>query len=196
MAATFRVGRGRRTNIPKQVYLPEARASANEVGRVLVGKYGQHPWILQIMEGVQAFVDRAIQQLGASAGPSQNSQPGDLQQGYAMPARTREDVVQQNPQILQQPSDIQAPNNQQLVQQGMQQDNNDMFAVLSRAADPAAQELGHGIPNQQAPQPMQATPTSQSGLVMPQGPAPQPLQETPDEGADSGHGTDPVSWLL
>jgi hypothetical protein len=148
------------------------------------------------MEGVQSFVDRAIQQLGASQGPAQNSQPGDLQHGYAMPARTREDVVQQDPGILQAPSNIPAPNNHQLVQQGMQTEDNDMFALLSRAVDPATQQLGHGIPDQQAPQPMQATPTSQSGLVMPQGQAPQPIQEVQDEGASPGHGTDPVSWLL
>lgn len=191
MAATFRVGRGRRTNIPKPIYLSEARASANAVGQVLVAKYGQHPWILQIMEGVQSFVDRAIQQLSGSAGPAQNSMPGDLQAGgYAMPARTREDVVTQSPGLLQGPSDIPAPNNHQLVQQGLQQDNNDMFALLSSAADPAVQQLGQGVPNQQMPQPMQEAPVSQSGLVMPQGAAPQPVQEQQTETGDD------VGWLL
>ncbi len=149
------------------------------------------------MEMVQAAVDRAIQQLSGTPGPQGNASPADFQtQGYAMPARTREDVVQANPSIVQQPSDIPQPNNQQLVAQGLQQDDHDVFALLSRAADPAMQQLGQGLPNQPAPQPMQQTPVSQSGLVMPQGSAPQPIQEAQDAGAESGHGGDSVPWLL
>ena len=143
------------------------------------------------MEGVQAFVDRAVQQLGASPGPTQNSSPADLQQGgYAMPARTREDVVQANPGIANSPADIAAPSNQQLVQQGLQTENNDMFALLSKAADPATQQLGQGVPNQPMPQSMQQSPVSSSGLILPPGVAPQPVQAQQTETGDE------VGWLL
>ncbi len=143
------------------------------------------------MEGVQSFVDRAVQQLGGSPGPSQNSTPADLQQGgYAMPARTREDVVQASPGIVNAPSDIAAPSNQQLVQQGLQTEDNDMFALLSKAADPATQQLGQGVPNQPMPQQMQESPVSSSGLILPSGAAPQPVQEQQTETGDE------VGWLL
>lgn len=192
MAATFRVGKGRRTNIPKPVYLPEARAAANAVGQVLVAKYGKEAWILQIMEAVMGAVQRGIDQLGASAGPQANAMPGDIQMGgYAMPARTREDVIQHSPQILQQASDIAAPTNRQLVAQGMQEENNDMFALLSRAADPAVAQLGQGVPNQPMPQPMQQGLVSQTGLVLPNQP-----QEVPHERTSPGHHDDAMSWLL
>lgn len=142
-----------------------------------------------------AAVDRGIQQLGSSAGPTQNAMPGDLQQGgYAMPARTREDVVQANPEIAYSPADIAAPNNQQLVQQGLQTESNDMFALLSRAADPAVQQLGQGIPDQPMPQPMRQAPVSQSGLVLPLGPAPQSMQEVRGEKETESDGS--LDWLL
>lgn len=149
------------------------------------------------MEAVQSAVDRGIKQLSGTQAPAANAMPGDIQQqGYAMPARTREDVVQQNPQILQQPSNIPAPNNQQLVQQGLQEQNNDMFAVLSRAADPAHQRLGQAPPPQAMPQPPHAVQSSPSGLILPAGAAPQPVQGVQHEGTDPGHDGDSVSWLL
>ncbi len=140
------------------------------------------------MEMVQSAVDRGIKQLSGTAGPTENAS-GSLSapKGYAMPARTREEVIQENPSIVQNPADISAPVNQQLVQQGMQQENNDVFAMLSNASDPATRQLGHGIPGQAQPQPMQEAQASPSGLVMPNGspavsvPAPKP--------ADSG-------WLM
>lgn len=137
-------------------------------------------------------VQRGIEQLGASAGPQANSMPGDIQVGgYALPARTREDVIQQSPNILQQPSDIAAPTNRQLVAQGLQEENNDMFALLSRAADPAVAQLGQGVPNQPMPQPMQQGLVSQTGLVLPNQP-----QEVPSERTSPGHDDAPMSWLL
>lgn len=144
------------------------------------------------MEMVQVAVDRGIQQLGASAGPTANGAPGD---SYVMPARTREDVIQQSPGIIAAPADIAAPNNAQLVQQGMQlrPEESDMFAVLSRAADPAVQQLGHGVPNQAPMQPMREAPVSQSGLVLPPG---MPPQEVQDEGTGAGHDDGPLRWLL
>lgn len=159
------------------------------MGRILVEKYGQYPWILQIMEAVQGAVQLGIEQLSGSMGPAANSQPGDIQaQGYNMPARTREDVVQQNPQILQQPSDVPLPRNDQLVQQGLQEGNNDMFALLSRAQDPAQQQLGQSLPNQPQPQPMREVQQTKSGLVMPDGPAPQETSRTQDD--------ESLGWLL
>ncbi len=139
-----------------------------------------------------AAVQRGIEQLGGGPGPVANSMPGDINaQGYAMPARTREDVVQQSPNIIHQPSDIAAPTSRQLVAQGLQEENNDMFALLSRAADPAVAQLGHGVPNQPMPQPMQQGAMTQSGLVLPNQP-----QEVPHERAIPGHDDAPMSWLL
>ncbi len=149
------------------------------------------------MEAVQSAVDRGVKQLSGTQAPVANAQPGDIaQQGYAMPARTREDVVQQNPQLLQQPSNIPAPNNQQLVQQGLQVEDNDMFAVLSRAADPAQQRLGQPPPPQAMPQPMREVHQTSGGLILPAGMAPQLVQGVQHEGTDPGHDGDSVSWLL
>jgi hypothetical protein len=162
------------------------------VGQVLVRKYGQQQWILQVMEAVMAAVHRGIEQLGGSNGPSANAMPGDLYtQGYVMPARTREDVMQQNPNILHQPSDIPAPTNAQLVAQGLQEESNDMFALLSRAADPAVQQLGQGVPHQPMPAPMREGMMTKSGLVLPNQP-----QEVPDERASPGYDNDSMPWLL
>lgn len=187
--AEFRIGRrGRRQQIPKPVYLEEARAAANAVGQVLVAKYGQAAWILQIMEAVQAAVDRGIKQLSGSAGPQQNSMPGDIQQqGYAMPARTGEEVIQAVPNIMQQRADIPLPNQQQ-VQAQLPVESNDMFAQLARAADPAAQQLGQAPPPQAYPQPMQAPQQTAGGLILPPG--------VPNEGTEPGHDADSMSWLL
>lgn len=140
------------------------------MGQVLVAKYGQQKWLLQLMEMVQASVDRGIKQLSGTAGPTENAIGSlDAPQGYAMPARTREEVIKEDPNIVRGQADIAAPANQQIVTQGMQQDNNDMFALLSAAADPATQHLGHGLPGQAQVQPMQETPSSPSGLVLPNG---------------------------
>lgn len=150
------------------------------------------------MEAVQSAVDRGVKQLSGTQAPVANAQPGDIaQQGYVMPARTAEDVMQQNPQILQQPSNIPAPTNRQLVTQGLQEQNNDMFALLSRAADPAAQQgLGQPPPPQAMPQPHHAVQATQTGLILPPGAAPQPIQGVPHEGAEPGHDADSMSWLL
>ena len=189
--ASFRVGsRGRRRNIPGTVYLPEARASANAVGQVLVAKYGKHPWILQVMEAVQGAVQRGIEQLGASQAPAQNAMPGDIQnQGYAMPARTAADVT---PGFIAAPSDNPAPNPQQ-VERAMQAQDMDMFAQLAQVADPTTQQLGRGVPGQPTPQPMREAPMTQGGLTLPSGPSP---QEVNVEGTDPGHDNNSVSWLL
>lgn len=147
------------------------------------------------MEAVQGAVQRGVEQLAGSPGPMQNSMPGDLQmQGYVMPARTREDVVQQNPQLLQQPSDIPAPNNRQLVQQGLQEGSNDMFAVLSKAQDPAQQQLGQAPPPQAMPQPMREVQQTQSGLILPEGGPPRTQQEVSE--AQQTQGDEDLGWLL
>ncbi len=188
MATNFRIGSSRRTNISKPVYLPEARSSANAVGQVLVAKYGQQQWLLQIMEMVMVAVDRGIKQLGGSAGPTENA-TGSLSAPatYALPARTREDVERDSPGVISSPSDSPVPGSQHLVQQGLQTDHNDLFAVLSKAADPATRQLGHGLPGQAVPQPMQEIQESPGGLLMPNGvPA---IDQSTSESADSG-------WLM
>ena len=184
--------RGRRTSIAKPIYLPEARAAANAVGQVLVARYGQQTWLLQIMEMVQSAVDRGIKQLSGSPGPSENA-AGSLAapQGYALPARTREDVVQTTPNIQDVPSDNPVPTNQRMVQEAVQASNDgnmDVFAQLAGVADPATRQLGHGVPGQAQVQPMQDSAVSPSGLVMPNG-APAVSQPAPAPAKDSG-------WLM
>ena len=183
MASAIRKQRPRNTNVRKPIYLPEARAAANAVGQVLVTKYGQQAWLLQIMEMVQAAVDGAIKQLSGSAGPTQNA-AGSLKapEAYAMPARTREDVIQGTPNIEQVASDNPAPTNHRMVQEAVQAadaGDMDMFAQLAGVADPSTRQLGHGIPGQPAPQPMREAPVSASGLIMPNG-APAVVQPAPE----------------
>lgn len=127
-------------------------------------------------------VHRGIEQLSGSAGPMQNAANGAIkQQGYAMPARTREDVIQGTPNIADVPSDNPVPQNQRVIQQAVQQQDNDMFAQLAGVADPATRQLGHGIPGEARPQPMQQAPMTANGLVLPPGAgvpsAPAPVQE-------------------
>lgn len=157
------------------------------MGQVLVAKYGQQPWLLQIMEMVQSAVDRAIKQLSGSAGPTQNA-AGSLQapQGYALPARTREDVIQSTPNIEQMPSDNPVPTNQRLVHEAVQAadaGDMDMFAQLAGVVDPATRQLGQGVPGQPMPQRMHEAPVSATGLIMPNGtPAVVPPAPVADEG--------------
>ncbi len=188
--AEFYIGRrSRRTKIPKPVYLAEARAAANAAGQILVAQYGEHPWILQIMEAVQQAVDRGVKQLSGSQAPTANAMPGDIQsQGYVMPARTAEDV---SPNFIAAPSDNPAPN-QRDVEAAMAAGTVDMFAQLARVADPAP-HLGQPIPNQPMPQPPQAIQASPSGLILPAGAPPQQVNH---EGPSARHGGDTVSWLL
>jgi len=148
------------------------------------------------MEGVQAFVDRGIKQLGGSNGPQQNAMPGDQNvQGYALPARSPQEVMQADPRIMDRPADIPIPQ-QQAVQQQLHTPDNDMFAQLSRAADPAQQQLGQAPPQQAYPQQQQPVQQTQGGLILPAGHPPQPVPGVNNEGANPGHDSDSVSWLL
>ena len=90
------VQRQRRTNVAKPVYISEATESANAVGQVLAAHYGEQAWILQIMEMVQASVDRGVKQLAGTPGPTDNAQAFTQvdQNQYAMPARTAPEVHQ------------------------------------------------------------------------------------------------------
>ncbi len=90
--AQYRIGRSRRTNVPKPVYLEESTAAARAVGQILVKKHGQQPWIVQVMEAVQIAVNRGVGQLGNTQPPPANGQV--LGQGgeYAFPARTAEEL--------------------------------------------------------------------------------------------------------
>lgn len=138
------------------------------MGKVLVDVYGEQPWILQLMEAVMICVHRGVNQLGSSQGPSANAQPVDLQsQGYAMPARTKEDVIRENPGIETSPADIPSEGNSQRIQQGLQTESNDMFARLSGAVDPAAQQLGRPAQNEAMPQKPKQITANSSGLILP-----------------------------
>jgi hypothetical protein len=134
------------------------------------------------MEAVMVAVHRGIEQLSGSAGPTQNAANGAIkQQGYAMPAHTREDVLQATPNIAQVPSDNPAPQNQHVVQQAVREQNNDMFAMLAGVADPTTRQLGHGIPGEARPQPMQQAPMTANGLVLPPGTGAQPVAPAPSQ---------------
>ena len=135
-------------------------------------------------------VDRGIKQLSGTSGPTENSvgslkAPGQ----YAMPARTREDVIQTTPNIQDVPSDnlTAAPD---VVERAMAADSNDMFALLAGVSDPAGRQLGHGIPGQAQPMPMREAPVSPGGLIMPNGAPPHRAAPAPAPApADSG-------WLM
>jgi hypothetical protein len=143
------------------------------------------------MEAVQGAVDIGVKQLSGQA-PTANAAPQDP---YNFPARTGQEVVQANPQMMDRPADNPVPSPQQ-VQQGMSADN-DMFAQLARVADPAGgRGLGQAPPPQAMPQQQQPMQQTKSGLILPAGMAPQPVQGVQDEGADPGHNSDSVSWLL
>lgn len=144
MARTFTIS-GRRRNIPKPVYLPEARASGDAVGHILLTQYGEQPWIHQIVEAVMAAVDRGVQQLGGSAGPQQNAMPGDLQtRGYVMPARSSQEVLQADPSIANRPSDIRAPTTQTQIDEGLKALDSGDFSRYQQVAKPADPSIeGH-----------------------------------------------------
>lgn len=169
--------------------MEESRAAANATGQILVAKYGQHPWILQIMEAVQGAVDIGVKQLSGVA-PVANAAPQDP---YNFPARTGQEVIQANPQMMDRPADNPVPTQQQ-VQQGMSADN-DMFAQLARVADPG-RPLGQAPPSQPMPRQQQPVQQTTSGLILPAGMTPQPVQGVQNERADPGHNSDSVSWLL
>ena len=73
-------------------YLPVSRAAANAAGQVLIAEYGEASWLLQIVEMVQAGVDRGIRQL-STPGPRMNVQGFDnVQPHYTQPARSAEEI--------------------------------------------------------------------------------------------------------
>lgn len=191
----------RRANIPKPVYLQEATDAANAVGQILVTRYGQFPWILQVMEMVRMGVDRGVKQLAGGPGPVQNSD-AFVEAGPANPythqARTSpEDIAQINAQAAQQahqptvPAQLQ-PQAQQ-AQEAADAGRQDLFAQLAQVADPA-QHLGQPIYGQPAPPPIQPSIQTESGLILPTGEA-QPQGE-PNASPDPGHPADPMSWLF
>lgn len=83
---------GRRTNIARPKYLPQATAAGQAAGAILVQSFGEADWIFQVVEAVQIAVDRGIRQLGQGQQVSMNEQP--LAQGapYRMPPRTAEQL--------------------------------------------------------------------------------------------------------
>lgn len=143
------------------------------------------------MHAVQGAVDLGVKQLSGQAATG-NAAPDDP---YNFPARTGQEVVQANPQMMDRPADNPVPP-QHLVQQGKNM-NNDMFAQLARVADPSGgQGLGQPPPPQAYPQQQQPQQVTKSGLILPAGDGPQPVQGVNNERASPGHGDDSVSWLL
>ncbi len=134
----------------KRQYLPAATTSANSVGVILVQEFGQQPWILQAMAAVQEAVQNCIQNLSGTVAPVMNADalvPGAG--GYAMPARTREELQASSAQAAHagQVSQARAAQVQAAQQAEVALANGqlDMFAVLQDKAglqDPASQ----GIP--------------------------------------------------
>lgn len=188
------VQRGRRTHVPKPVYLPEATESANAVGHVLVRKYGQQAWILQIMEMIQAATDRGIKQLSGSHGPMENAQPfqesgpsNPYRFGPRSPEEVQQDAAAHQAHQPRVPTQM-----QQQAQQAVEaydRDEMDLFAQLAQVADPA-QQLGRPIPGQPMPQ-QQHEQRTKGGLILPPG-QPEPSHES----ADAGHSDDSLSWLF
>lgn len=163
------------------------------MGQVLVARYGQHQWILQVMEMVVASVDGGIKQLTGTPGPAQNAQSFTQvdPNHYAMGARTAQEVkvapaAHSGHIPAVQPSQV--PQAQQ-AQAAMQAGQVDMFAQLSQIADPALQQLGQPIPGQPMPPPTQPPIQTPGGLILPPG------QGQPDAGPVSGDDDDPLFFL-
>lgn len=130
----------------KQQFLPVAREAANAVAVILARDYGNHPWILQCMDGIQQCVQNSIQMLSGAPVSGNNV---SLSQGgqYTHKARTAEELKASQEQAAVGGSTSAATVQQQ--QQMAQADaalnagNVDMFEVLQRqagVADPASQQ--------------------------------------------------------
>ena len=67
--------------------------AGNAVAEVIAEYYGaETPWIKQCRDGVVAFVERCVHQLGGSAGPQVNAAPLSDGSGYVLPARTADEI--------------------------------------------------------------------------------------------------------
>ncbi len=143
----------RNTTRRNRVYLPEARAAANAVAVVLVGKYGQVAWIMQAMTAVMEATQNCIEQLSGQAAPESSLPLGDGGQ-YNFPARTAQELQASAAQAAH-VGNVSAARDAQ-VQHAQDADialangEVDMFAVLQQAAgvqDPASQ----GMPATEVP---------------------------------------------
>ena len=140
------------TRGPKQ-YLPEATAAANAVAVILVEKYGQQPWILQCMTGIQECVQNSVQMLSGAA-PVGNAM--GLGQGgqYSHPARTREELQATQHLVADQatvsPASVQVAAQAQ-ANQALANGNLDMFSQLQQAAGMQDPATGQVAPQQEAP---------------------------------------------
>lgn len=136
------------------------------------------------------MVDQGVRQLSGAA-PVMNSQPfieGQPRQ-YAMPARTAEEVMQEQAANEAHSATVQ----QQRVAQANQQFSmdRDMFAELAQVADPV-QPLGQAPQGQAMPQQQILPMTTQGGLVLPNGIPPQEQPQEESNGPDDGS----VQWMF
>lgn len=86
-----------------------------------------------------------------------------------MPARTTEQIKEENPELITAPANIAAPSDQELARVGPQKMGNDVFAALSRVQDPADQNLGKPIPDQPMPTNLPPARKTANGLILPSG---------------------------
>lgn len=111
----------RNAGVSKPVYLQAATESANAVGEVLVAHYGRSDAVVQVMEMVQAAVDRAIKQLLTGAAPAQNAQPfvDGAPNQYAFEARTSIETPEGNMKIPEELQEVPDPNKPLKIKGGL-----------------------------------------------------------------------------
>lgn len=121
---------------------------------ILVEKYGNQPWILQCMTGIQECVQNSVQLLSGAA-PQVNALA--IRQGgqYTQPARTAQELRATQHLAAESaavtPAAAQQVAAQEQANQALENGNLDMFAQLQEAAgmqDPATGQV--------APQPTEA----------------------------------------
>ncbi len=135
-------------------YLPEAVAAANAVAVILVEKYGQQPWILQCMTGIQECVQNSVQMLSGAA-PQANAL--GLAQGgqYTQPARTAEELKATQHLVADSrtvtPAAAQQVAAQEQANQALANGQLDMFAQLQQQAGMQDPATGQVAPQQESP---------------------------------------------
>ena len=147
---TYQPGQPANTGQPtraKRQYLPDSVAAANEVALILVKTYGEQPWILQCMNGVQECVQNSIEMLSGQA-PQANAMSLAHGGRYSFAARTREELQASQDQVASNgqvsAATVRQQQAAQQADQAMAGGDTDMFARLQRAAglqDPATGQV-------------------------------------------------------
>ena len=83
--------RGRRTDIAKQRYLPQATTIANEARERLIELCGDQSWIPQVAEAICAAVHNGISMF--SSGTPSNSMSLADGDGYRFHARSKDELI-------------------------------------------------------------------------------------------------------